>query len=160
MQLIIRGNYNQSTVNHFFNLIPSCKNCNFIKLHNDYISPYRIKNSDSYFEIDIENIHYKEIAKLIYSSQLPVNYISIFNDNLNLKERYNAELGKIKMIIKKKYWYDEYYFKLLNNTLGTTFNHINVSEVLELNYTEKDFHNVSYSKLTYDLIRQLDNLKM
>lgn len=143
---------------HFFNLIPSCKNCNFIKLDGSYPSPYKLQNDNSKFKIDLSSASYEDIIRL---DKIPVAFsMGNYDDLLAITERYNSESSKVRLIIRKKHWYDDNYKKLLNNTLNRVMhNEIDVKEILEVNYNEDDYFSTPYSKLTNDLIKELDELK-
>ncbi|SOC37570.1 HNH endonuclease signature motif containing protein [Salinicoccus kekensis] len=144
---------------HFFNLMPSCHTCNFIKSKAEYVSLFDVQNADFKFKIDYKNMEYNDIVKLHLSEEIKVVIVKEVLDLLKLESRYNSDQPKIKSILERKYWYNNEYVKLLNETKKSIIDsntEFNIYEMLELHYDERYYFNTPYSKLTKELLEHID----
>ena len=154
----------------FFNLIPSCKFCNGIKLdkwntcpEKMLLNPYDTRFSfDVKFKVKITGaaFYHKEgeIEIDFDDENIPQrleNHIKAFY----LKQLYQKHRDYVIELIQKKYTYNEEYISALYKQYeGTLFrNQEDLLRLLTTNYIdEKDLKNRPLAKLTKDIVEQLD----
>lgn len=149
----------------FFNLVPSCKVCNFIKLNQraEYFNPHTAFNVDDAYKFDIEPINSGFISN---SDALKLNIIfkkSLYTDKLKqtisvigLLERFRCHKDLIKDILNKKRMYsDSYLFRLRNQIIymqGTSHHELKKT-LFSTNFNPLEYYKRPFSKLTADIIK-------
>jgi len=153
----------------FFNLIPSCKFCNFAKKDiwntkkdNLLINPYDRKTTfDINFQATILNSKFYHDKKALELNFLPSiekriqNHIQAFH----LDKLYGNHVDYVLELIHKKYMYsDSYIDELFRQYEGTIFKtREDVLKMIVSNYIdENDLLKRPLSKLTQDIVNQLD----
>jgi len=155
----------------FYNLIPSCKWCNFTKKdkantepENYLINPYdtrdefifdakfivRFLNSKFYYKADALEIEFKE-----HLAPRVAKHIETFD----LEDLYKKHKDYALELIQKKYAYSESYIdNLFQQYEGTLFkNREDILRLVTSNFVEEeDLSKRPLSKLTMDIVRQLD----
>jgi len=153
----------------FYNLIPSCSWCNFVKKDrwNTDSSNYVIHPYDSRFDFDVNFIVKVLDAKFYYKtksleiefqkdlSQRVENHIEAFH----LKDLYAQHTDYALELIQKKYAYSESYIdSLFKQYEGALFkNREDILRFVTSNFVgEENLSKRPLSKLTRDIVRQLD----
>ncbi len=155
----------------FYNLIPSCKWCNFVKLDSAntspeefIINPYDTREGyvfDANMEVEIKNceFYYKASALKV---KFPDNLSPRIQKHIkafHLDKLYAQHTDYALELIQKKYAYSESYIDgLFKQYEGTLFrNREDILRLVTSNFIEEE--NLSkrpLSKLTKDIVRQLD----
>ena len=153
----------------FYNLIPSCSWCNFVKGNkwntndnNFVIHPYddRFNFDVSFFikVLDAKFYYEANSLKIEFSKDLPPrvkNHIKAFH----LKDLYAQHTDYALELIQKKYAYsDSYIDSLFKQYEGTLFkNREDLLRLVTSNFVgEENLSKRPLSKLTRDVVRQLD----
>jgi len=157
----------------FYNLVPSCKVCNKIKLDNDdkeYINPYddrfdmnknmkfsiKIKDSTFYHSIKGFSIEYK------YDDKISDNEKNRIKNNLNdfkLKDLYQNHKDIVLELIQKEAIYNESYLnELLTQYEGTLFkNKEDLQRLISGGYiSDEEIGKRPLSKLIKDISKELN----
>jgi len=159
----------------FYNLVPSCKVCNKIKLDNatkPYINPYDQrfdfhKNMKlSYKPIDISFLYETSGFNLEFnfSQSISSNEKNRIENNLNdfeLKNLYQNHKDIVLELIQKAEIYNESYIdELFQNYEGTLFkNREDLLRLITCGYiTDEEIHKRPLSKLIKDISEELDLL--
>ena len=157
----------------FYNLVPSCKVCNLIKLDNDdkkYINPYDDRfdmNKNMKFSLNVEdstfyhsekgfNIDYEYNKKI---SDDEKNRIENNLDDFELKDLYQNHKDIILELIQKQAIYnDSYIDELFNQYEGTLFkNREDLQRLITCGYISDDEINKRpLSKLIKDISKELE----
>lgn len=156
-----------------YNLIPSCQVCNHTKneddsfLKKDLINPYLIKEKDFSLSYDIESIDFinyiynpnmRHLAKK-NNNLIKVKFVNFKEGNIStfkLDTLYTNHNDIVLELITKKLHYPNTYISELKS-LG--FDDEDIYKFLYANYPKsKDFHNRPLSKLTNDIIDELNSL--
>lgn len=158
----------------FYNLVPSCSSCNHLKSNdcntnedNLIINPYdsRIDGLLNFeFQIKDSDFYHKPNSLEILTTENQdqwqeriKNHIEIFQ----LKDRYATNHKDIALeIIQRKYAYSEDYLKSLYRMYeGSVFSSLeDLERIVHSNYIdESNFSKRPLSKLTSDLLRQLED---
>ncbi|KIM11751.1 MAG: hypothetical protein KU38_06155 [Sulfurovum sp. FS08-3] len=156
----------------FYNLIPSCKVCNKIKLDNDdkeYINPYdmrfdpnknmkfsfKLKDATFYHSVDGFKIDYK------FNQKISADEKNRIENNLNdfeLKDLYQNHKDTILELIQKARIYnDSYIDELFKNYEGTLFkNREDLLRLITCGYiNDEDIDKRPLSKLIKDISQEL-----
>ena len=149
----------------FFNLIPSCKVCNFFKLHSNepFLSPYhsyRINDIITWgLKVHSANYLFDESQfEIIIRNSTTLNYLNRINNNvrlLHLQERYEHRKDIVSDTLKKKQLYnDDYLEQLFQNYEGVLFRNFEQVKTLLFNATmnEEDYSQRPFSKLVNDIL--------
>jgi hypothetical protein len=157
----------------FYNLIPSCKVCNKIKLDNDdkeYINPYdtrfdfnknakfdfKIKDSNFYASVDSIKLKCKIDNNISYDEKKRIkNNVKDFK----LYDLYQNHKDIILELIQKAQIYnDSYLDELSKNYEGTLFkNREDLLRLVTCGYVgDEDLHKRPLSKLIKDISQELD----
>jgi len=157
----------------FYNLIPSCKVCNKIKLDNDdkeYINPYDTRfdfNKNMKFGLQIENssFYYSENGfkfKYKFDAKISTDENQRIENNLNvfeLKDLYDNHKDIILELIQKAEIYNESYIdELMQKYEGTLFkNREDLLRLVTCGYvSDEDLHKRPLSKLIKDISEELN----
>lgn len=157
----------------FYNLIPSCKVCNKIKLDNDdkkYINPYDTRfdfNKNMKFGLQIEksSFYYSENGfnfKYKFDAKISTDEKQRIENNLNdfeLKDLYDNHKDIILELIQKKEIYnDSYLDELMQKYEGTLFkNREDLLRLVTCGYvSDEDLHKRPLSKLIKDISEELN----
>jgi hypothetical protein len=148
----------------FFNLVPSCKVCNFFKNDNPtpILSPYYNYKINDILEWGIEVM---SSAYMYDETQLEIkkyrgtslSYLSRINDNLtvfHLEDRYAKRKDIVMDTLKRKQLYNEDYIaQLYRNYEGTLFRNIEDVRAMIFNteMIEEDYNKRPFSKLIGDI---------
>ncbi|WP_342388836.1 HNH endonuclease [Salinicoccus bachuensis] len=152
---------------HFYNLMPCCHTCNLTKLANSYPSLFEENEGRFLFKFDFSKMSYEAIIQAHLSDNLNIKIEGLNDDLLKLEKRYNSDKGKIKSVLKRRYWYNEHYLKLIEKTLdeaglseynSSELRQLDIHELLELHLSEKDYLTTPYSKMTKDLLNDMDDI--
>ena len=143
----------------FFNLIPSCPNCNHTKsddFNEDLINPYEIQESDLKFTYTPSSIDFANVEKEKYN--FDSFDIEIFGNEANIKTFKLKELYKqhkdivLELLIKKAYYPQSYIDEL--SRFG--FSQDEIYRYLFSNYNqEQDLHKRPLSKFIKDITQEL-----
>ncbi|WP_271271908.1 hypothetical protein [Aliamphritea hakodatensis] len=140
----------------FYNLIPSCHDCNSsIKKEKKFsiethINPYHESFDDIYkFELSLDSLHNKKAEKVELKKITKLND-STANDLL-LLDRYNNNISEVEGLV-------DFFYKNQHSLQGENKEYFidllsNVSNVL---FDKMDINKFCYSKIKRDLLRQLD----
>lgn len=149
----------------FFNLVPSCKVCNQIKLNQDedYYNPH--------LSIEIDNVYFYDLDPLDpgFISDLSKINIQVVYRNVPYKdeiktsisvvalwERYNLHKELVKDILNKKRIYTNTYLTALKTQI-TFLNSIDILEIKKTifgtTFDSKEYYRRPFSKLTSDMLR-------
>jgi uncharacterized protein (TIGR02646 family) len=158
----------------FYNLIPSCKVCNKIKLDNDskeYINPYDNRfdmNKNMKFGLKIKDVtfYYKKNGFELKMKNLATNpsekkRIKNNIDDFELKDLYGNHKDIVLELIQKEIIYNESYMaELMQNYEGTLFkNEEDILRLITCGYVDdKDLHKRPLSKLIKDISEELELL--
>ena len=149
----------------FYNLIPSCGNCNRKKgkkdlSANNYIHPY-IDNviNDFRFYYELESV--KDISiKVDIDGSINRDKIEKSFELFKIKERYNGYKQVTKDLIEIKEIYSEDYLNFLGNIHSLEIDKHKVYELaLGGVFEESEFHRKPFSKLIKDISKQLQFIK-
>ncbi len=151
----------------FFNLVPSCSNCNLRKhdKEGDFIYPYSEEfGEDGVFTYNIDDISVfygsKDLSGLYIDFNISQNNINNkINSNIelfNLLEVYNEHKDIVIDIIVKKLIYNEGYINSLFNDFEIGDKNDLLSKLF-FEYTAEDLTRVPFSKLHNDIIRLMKN---
>jgi|GEM_PF-4095910 len=148
----------------FFNLVPSCKVCNFFKnaSPDPLLSPYHNYKINDILEWGIE---VKSSAYLYDETQLEIkvkratsiHYLNRINDNIRvfqLENRYAQRKDIVMDTLKKKQLYnDDYINQLFKNFEGKLFKNVEdvKSMIFNTDMAEEDFNKRPFSKLIRDV---------
>ena len=155
----------------FYNLIPSCKWCNFVKLDSAnsspeefILNPYDTREGytfDANIEVEIENceFYYKTSALKVEFSNSLNKRVQKHIQAFHLDKLYAQHTDFVLELIQKKYAYSESYLdSLYKQYEGTLFK--NREDILRLvagNFVdEANLSKRPLSKLTKDIVQQLD----
>lgn len=149
----------------FFNLVPSCKVCNQIKLNQDadYYNPHLSINVDDVYFYDLDPVDPGFISdpkkinlQIIYRD---VSNKDSFRDSISvvaLWERYSLHKALISDILNKKRIYTSTYLMALKAQIPF----LNSVDILEIKKTiygttfdNKEYYKRPFSKLTNDILR-------
>jgi 5-methylcytosine-specific restriction endonuclease McrA len=143
----------------FFNLIPSCPNCNHTKSNkfdDDLISPYNIKKNDFRFTFVPNSIDFIEVEKQKYdfdSFDIDIKGNEANIEMFKLRELYKQHKDIVLEILIKKAYYPHSYISELSS-FG--FSQDEIYRYLFCNYNEdKDLHKRPLSKLIKDISIEL-----
>lgn len=157
----------------FYNLIPSCKVCNKIKLDNDdkeYVNPYDERfnfNKNMKFGLHIENssFYYSENGfnfRYDYHKKISDNEKQRIENNLcdfELKDLYDNHKDIVLELIQKAEIYNESYIdELFNRYEGTLFkNREDLLRLITCGYiTDEEINKRPLSKLIKDISEELE----
>ena len=157
----------------FYNLIPSCKVCNKIKLDNadkEYINPYDTRfdfNKNMKFGLQIESssFYYSENGfkfKYKFDAKISTDENQRIENNLNvfeLKDLYDNHKDIILELIQKAQIYnDSYIDELMQKYEGTLFkNREDLLRLVTCGYvSDEDLHKRPLSKLIKDISQELN----
>jgi hypothetical protein len=154
----------------FYNLVPSCANCNLRKSEKNtstysLIYPYQ----DSFhekcaFSLDIKNVidfvsHRKSIKPkfdLLVKNSVFSETIENHNETFNFSDIHQEYKDVIEEIYWKKYVYNDSRIKELESIKGLDLQPEEINRFILGNYTEeKDFLKRPLSKLTHDIAQEL-----
>ncbi|MGK0256180.1 MAG: hypothetical protein ACI81I_000790 [Arcobacteraceae bacterium] len=157
----------------FYNLIPSCKVCNKLKLDNykkEYINPY-----DERFDFNKNaKFNFKILSSNFYNSEEAIELECKFKENILSEEKkriknnindfelydlYQNHKDVILELIQKEYIYnDSYIDDLLNQHEGTLFkNREDLLRLITCGYvSDEDLHKRPLSKLIKDISQELE----
>lgn len=155
----------------FYNLIPSCKWCNFVKLDSAnsspeefILNPYDTREGytfDAKIEVKIENceFYYKTSALKVEFSNILNKRVQNHIKAFHLDKLYAQHTDFVLELIQKKYAYSKSYLdSLYKQYEGTLFK--NREDILRLvagNFVdEANLSKRPLSKLTKDIVQQLD----
>ncbi|MES2526551.1 MAG: hypothetical protein V4598_05665 [Bdellovibrionota bacterium] len=147
----------------FFNLIPSCLQCNFLK-NNKKIKVHPYDSVDSHhlkFTVDISLEDTELSLTRCLPNDLKIKASSIFkknNETLYLDELYRGHIDYVNELLLNIEFYNEGNFVEIQTVLGgLNFTHSEMNRILFGNYTaEEDFNKRPLSKLTYDILKQFN----
>ncbi len=152
----------------FYNLIPSCKVCNKIKMASEekIINPYDERynlNEQMTFKLKITKpSFYYDLSgfdiEIVADSKIKIEVENAKNEVFRLKERYEYHKDIVREIIQKEYTYnDSYIDELFRKYEGTLFkNREDVIKHLLGTYIEtENLHKRPLSKLTKDIATEL-----
>jgi len=157
----------------FYNLVPSCKVCNKIKLDNDdkeYINPYDNRfdmNKNMKFSVKVTSSSFYHSEKGFeieykYNKQISNNEKSRIENNLDdfeLKDLYQNHKDIVLELIQKEAIYNESYIdELLTQYEGTLFkNKEDLLRLVTCGYvSDEDINKRPLSKLIKDISQELD----
>lgn len=149
----------------YFNLVPSCKVCNFIKLDQNYnyFNPHLAVNVDDIYHFDVTpmapgfisntnaislNIRVRQKK---YGQEIKD---TIFVNGLLGRFRWHKEL--IKDILNKKRIYNDTYISTLKNQIHslTSIPDIEIKKtIFGIFFSHEDYYKRPFSKLTNDILR-------
>ena len=154
----------------FYNMIPSCQNCNGAKGNKDPFtykmkSPYLIDNNDFKFTFILNSLDFK--SPLRGDSAISVKLKKpIFDDDKNdvfrLRDLYEKhEDHVLELIIKSKLNYNKAYRNYLNSYDGLEFSDEEINRLFTGNYTEiNELHKRPLAKLYRDISLDLGLIKL
>jgi hypothetical protein len=146
----------------FFNLIPSCPNCNHTKKDklNSILSPYDIKEDDFSFTYKPTKVDFTNLAIQKYNFDSFESELKGKKENIELfklQELYKQHKDIVVELLIKKAYYPQTYIDELENSFG--FSKDEVYRYLVGNYIqENDLHKRPLSKLTKDIAKELELL--
>jgi len=156
----------------FYNLIPSCKVCNKIKLDNaekEYINPYDERfnfNKNAKFDFKISSIDFYRSErgfklKCKINNKITAEEKKRITNNIKdfkLYDLYQNHKDVVLELIQKEYIYNESYIdELMQNYEGTIFkNREDLLRLITCGYiSDEDLHKRSLSKLIKDISEEL-----
>lgn len=151
----------------FFNLVPCCKVCNFIKLDQniDFFNPHQnINVNDSYFF----KLNPITAGFITDTSKFELNLVliktknkDIFKDSIltiGLLDRYRIHKEIIKDILNKQRMYPLSYIKSINTQMPI-LNRPSLSQLRTTlygtNFNHQYYHKRPFSKLTFDILNNI-----
>ncbi len=145
----------------FYNLIPSCPICNHtksIKIKENLINPYDIKDDDFKFTYKPIDISFSEVESKKYNMDSFEIEFKNKNENIDifkLDELYKQHKDIVVDLLMKKVYYPKSYIEELENNFGFTKDEI--YRYLLSNYKkDEDLHKRPLSKLIKDISEELD----
>ncbi len=152
----------------FFNLIPSCYQCNHIKSTKNYnITPHEKDfGKSNYFELKFLNESLPTLTNK--EEDLEIEFVAKSDpdtkkqvDDLMLRERYAWHKDVILDLIKNHQIYNKYYIKSMSG-LGLYLSGLSEEDIYRMMFNvpsdEEKYHERPLSKLINDVINQLNNL--
>ena len=155
----------------FYNLIPSCKWCNFVKLDTAntnaeelILNPYDTRDGYTFdASIDLKILdcafYYKASSLEVQFSENVSERVKKHIEVFHLKDLYAQHTDYALELIQKKYAYSESYIdSLFKQYEGTIFkNREDILRFVTSNFVgEENLSKRPLSKLTMDIVRQLD----
>jgi len=146
----------------FFNLIPSCPNCNHTKKDklDAILSPYDIKEDDFSFTYKPKNVDFTNLTTQKYNFDSFEIELQGKKENIELfklQELYRQHKDIVVELLVKKAYYPQTYIEELENSFG--FSKDEIYRYLVSNYiNENELHKRPLSKLTKDIAKELQLL--
>lgn len=146
----------------FFNLVPSCLQCNFVKNNSDVKGhPFELLNSHSVkFKLDYSLGDVTDSLIKCSPDDLVIRVTRSLSSNARvfyLKQLYKNHIDYVNDLLMNIEFYDEGYFEEIKLILKDDVN-LSVSDMNRIlfgNYTsEEDFNKRPLSKLTHDILKQ------
>lgn len=152
----------------FYNLIPSCSFCNGASGKHDkdcliekIINPYEIKDGESKFTFDINNVesYYSNRSDAIKIKLNTSERLSKNDEIFHLNDLYAThDDHAMELIFKSQIKYPTTYREFLQTAFsGLNFSSDEIDRLIIGNYANKaDFHKRSLSKLYHDIAKELN----